>query len=164
MKKLLILLCLAFSISASAIVDHFVAVDFGTKRHEALRSIKARFGEPNAEEDNSIVYYDKEWNGYRFTKIVFGFEQPSRGGYFNEARFFVAEPTRKAAVCQREALVTKLREKYSITHDYEENGNKFYKGGTSPEGIGFLFTVYTQKREGRWTTELRYGAFHKLKK
>ena len=60
MKKILILLCLAFSISASAIVDHFVAVDFGTERHEALRSIKARFGEPNAEEDNSIVYYDKE--------------------------------------------------------------------------------------------------------
>ena len=51
MKKLLILLCLAFSISASAIVDHFVAVDFGTERHEALRSIKARFGRPDASDD-----------------------------------------------------------------------------------------------------------------
>ena len=42
--------------------------------------------------------------------------------------------------------------------------DKFYKGGASPEGIGFLFTIYTQRREGRWMTELRFGAFHKIKK
>lgn len=162
MKRLLILFIVLLSLTANAEQDNFLMVDFGTSRTVAERMIRQRFGNPNAEDENSMTYYDVQLDSCVFSKVVFGFERKDYGGYYNQARFFITEPTRKKAVTHRERLAKRLSEYYPITHDYEENGNKFYKGGTSPEGIGFLFTIYTQKRDGQWSTELRYGAFHKL--
>lgn len=163
-RKILLGLFLCLSMSMWGADNEFVKIVFGTSRNEAVQMLKMQFGEPNATTDDAFIYYDMTVNGYKFSKIVFGFEPKQSGGYFNEARFFIVEPTRKLAVVDRDSLARLLGTHYGITYDFEENGNKFYKGGISPAGIGHLFTICTHRREGKWTTELRYGAFHKLKK
>ncbi|MFC2766816.1 MAG: hypothetical protein ACFN27_05640 [Prevotella sp.] len=162
MKKLLVSFLLLVVGVASAVENKFVSIDFGTSRHDALSIIKERFGEPNAVDGDNLVYYDLMINGYCFNKIIFGFEPKQGGDYFNEARFFIVAPSRPVAVADRDSLAYDLGKEYDITHDFEENGNKFYKGGVAPSGIGHLFTISTHRREGKWTTELRFGAFHRL--
>lgn len=165
MKYLLIMVAsLLITLQAGAADNKFVCVAFGTDKAVTLQTLKNTFGEPNSNENGSLVYYDQLWKGYRFSKIVFGFEDEAKGGYFNQARFFLVSDTRDSAVAEREKMAKELEEEYDLTYDFEEDGNKFYNGGTSPAGIGYLFTLYTTKREGKWTTELRFGAFHKLKK
>jgi hypothetical protein len=163
MRKFLFIAVLAFSLFANAKENNFVNLKFGTSRSEALQIIKAQFGEPDTIDGDNLIYREKSLNGYQFNKIVFGFEPEGKGGYFNQARFFITKPTRKLAVQQRDSLAKYMETDYGVSCDYEENGNKFYKGGIAPTGIGFLFTICTQRREGHWTTELRYGAFHQLK-
>lgn len=162
MKKLLVSFLLLVVGVASAVENKFVSIDFGTSRHDALSIIKERFGEPNAIDGDNLVYYDLMINGYCFNKIIFGFEPKQGGDYFNEARFFLVAPSRPMAIADRDSLARDLAKKYDMTHDFEENGNKFYKGGVAPSGIGYLFTLSTHRREGKWTTELRFGAFHRL--
>ena len=164
MRKLLVLFCWFTVVAAHAVGNEFVSVDFGTSRHDALSIFKARFGEPNAIDGDNLVYYNLTINGYYFNKIVFGFEPKQTGDYFNEARFFMVASSRPGAVADRDTLACDLGRKYSMTYDFEENGNKFYKGGVAPSGIGHLFTLSTHLREGKWTTELRFGAFHRLTK
>lgn len=164
MRKALILLLVFACSLAEAHNDKFLNVDFGTSRNEALQQIEQHFGNPNATDGDNLIYYDLDINGYRFSKIIFGFEPKQSGGYFNEARFFIEKDTRRHAVAVRDSLAKQLGRRYGITYDYEENGNKFYTGGVAPGGIGHLFTISTHRRNGKWTTELRYGAFHKLKK
>ena len=163
MKKLVLVSFLVIACTLHLSASQFVVVKFGTERSVALAKIAEVLGLPNATEEDAVIYFDKRINGYDFAKVVFGFEPKGKGNYLNEARFFILAPTRKKAVEQRDSLAHVLSERHSVTYDFEENGNKFYKGGVAPSGIGFLFTVYTQKRQGQWTTELRYGAFHKLK-
>lgn len=165
MTRLILYILLLISPAAvSAGGDRFVAIDFGTPRTETVSTLRTLLGEPREQTSDALTYRDVTLGGCTFSRAVFGFEEETRGGYFNEVRLFITAPSRRAAVEKREMLVRSLKDRYPITADYEENGNKFYKGGTSPTGIGFLFTVYTQRRGGVWTTELRYGAFHKLKR
>lgn len=161
-----ILLPLALMMTGGvAWADGFVPVRFGVSHTEAMDSLAKLWGVPEQTTVQSAIYINKVYRGIAFDRIVVGFEDEARGGYFNQIRFFVARHVRRQAVAVRDSLARVLSTEYGqgITHDYEENGNKFYKGGTSPEGIGFLFTIYTQRRQGQWMTELRYGAFHKLK-
>ncbi len=162
MRKLLVLFCWFTVVAAHAVGNEFVGVDFGTSRHDALSIFKARYGEPNAIDGDNLIYYDLTINGYYFNRIIFGFEPKQTGDYFNEARFFMVAPSRPGAVADRDSLASDLSKKYSMAYDFEENGNKFYKGGVAPSGIGHLFTLSTHLRGGQWTTELRFGAFHRL--
>lgn len=163
MRKILFIASLIFPLLVNAKGKEFVNLNFWTSRNEALQIIKVEYGKPDTIEGDNLIYKDKMLNGYKFSKIVFGFEPTISGGYFNQARFFITEPTRALAVRQRDSLARYLGTECGISYDYEENGNKFYKGGVAPSGIGFLFTICTNRREGKWTTELRYGAFHKQK-
>lgn len=145
--------------------ENFMPINFGVSRELAVSKFTELWGQPDENNQYNIVYSNVEYQGFLFNRVVIGFEDNAKDGYFNQARFFIARPVRKQAVVLRDSLSLYLSKElgYPITADYEENGNKFYKGGTSPEGIGFLFTIYTQRREGKWMTELRFGAFHKLK-
>lgn len=165
MRKILLSLFLlaALTIQAAGEDTDFVNVNFGTYYSEAMEAIRAKYGEPSLVEDNAVVYLDKDISGYTFSKIIFGFEKGTSGSYLNQARFFITKPTRHEAVANRDSLANQLMQNFGVTYDYEENGNKFYKGGVSPTGIGFLFTLSTARREGQWMTELRYGAFHRLR-
>lgn len=166
MKRILSLLLFAAFIYLPVSAGDFVPVAFGTAREKALDSFISLWGRPVQEDERSVTFLDKRQGGYLFNRIVVGFEDSDKGGYFNQIRFFIVCPTRQQAISRRDALSRTLGDiyKYGVTYDYEENGNKYYKGGISPKGIGFLFTIYTQRLRGKWTTELRYGAFHKLNK
>lgn len=168
MKIIKILLSFIFCVLplTEALGEGFVTIDFGTSKKEATEHFITMWGQPDIVNDEAIVFLNKDYRGFRFNKIIIGFENKSDDHHFNQARFFIARHTRHHAVVQRDSIARIMAHKYGygISTDYEENGNKFYKGGTSPEGIGFLFTIYTQRREGRWMTELRFGAFHKIKK
>lgn len=166
MRKFVFTLLLTGLILGQAMAADFLPVRFGLPKVEAISAFTQLWGCPVETTENAITFYNVELDGFCFNRVVLGFEDATHGGYFNQARLFITRPVRRQAVIQRDSLARTLSTQYGygITRDYEENGNKFYKGGTSPEGIGFLFTIYTQRRQGQWSTELRYGAFHKLKR
>lgn len=165
-KKNVFTLVLTMLMLGQAVAADFLPVRFGQPKKDAVSAFTQLWGCPVETTENTVTFYNVELDGFCFDRVVLGFEEVAHGGYFNQARLFITRPVRRQAVVLRDSLARTLSTQYGygITRDYEENGNKFYKGGVSPEGIGFLFTIYTQRRQGLWSTELRYGAFHKLKR
>lgn len=166
MRRFVFTLLLTLMTLSQTMATDFLPVKFGLPRSEVVSVFTQLWGCPVETTESAVTFYNVELDGFCFDRAVLGFEAGAHGDYFNQARLFITRPVRRQAVVQRDSLARTLSTQYGygITRDYEENGNKFYKGGTSPEGIGFLFTIYTQRRQGQWSTELRYGAFHKLKR
>lgn len=97
--------------------------------------------------------------GLKFQDVVFNFQKNQEGETFlNEARLTIKSSTRTQAQRWVEMIAQKLKEKYpGMTWDLEDDGTKFYKGGTSPVNNSYLFTVYMYRFQGQYLAVLRYG-------
>ena len=155
MKKVLaVMLCLICSMAVSAqSVETVGTVELGSAYEEALKAIKAEFGEPVSASESEVVYANKKFRGFSFDEVKFRF----KNGQFNEARFYSKVGSRGEAQRKMENIAQTMRTKYELSRDVEENMTWFYKGGRSPLGIGHLFTIYTYRRQGAYGVELRFG-------
>ena len=167
MKKVLaVMLCLISSMAVSAqSVETVGTVELGSAYEEALKAIKAEFGEPVSSflmllssiifsaSESEVVYANKKFRGFSFDEVKFRF----KNGQFNEARFYSKVGSRGEAQRKMENIAQTMRTKYELSRDVEEDMTWFYKGGRSPLGIGHLFTIYTYRRQGAYGVELRFG-------
>lgn len=155
MKKVFaVMLCLISSMAMSAqSVETVGTVELGSAYEEALKAIKAEFGEPVSASESEVVYANKKFRGFSFDEVKFRF----KNGQFNEARFYSKVGSRGEAQRKMENIAQTMRTKYELSRDVEEDMTWFYKGGRSPLGIGHLFTIYTYRRQGAYGVELRFG-------
>ena len=154
MKKLFVLMCLVFSLGASAQnVESVGTVELGSSYEVALAAIKAEFGDPQSVSDDEVILGPKKFRGFSFDEVKFRF----KNGKFNEARFYQKVGSKAEAQKKMENIAQTMRTKYELSRDVEEDLTWFYKGGRSPLGIGHLFTIYTYRKQGAYGVELRYG-------
>ncbi|MBR6455964.1 MAG: hypothetical protein IKS72_03410 [Prevotella sp.] len=154
MKKVLLMMCLAFSLGASAQnVESVGTVELGSSYEEALAAIKAEFGDPQSVTEDEVILGPKKFRGFSFDEMKFRF----KNGKFNEARFYSKVGSKAEAQKKMENIAQTMRTKYELSRDVEEDLTWFYKGGRSPLGIGHLFTIYTYRKQGAYGVELRYG-------
>ena len=69
------------------------------------------------------------------------------------------QKNKRMATAKMSAIAKVMEKDYSMSMDYEDDGNLFYAGGTSPLGYGRLFTIFISPRNGVWTTQMRFGPF-----
>ncbi len=130
------------------------SVCLGIEYKAALSAIRSEFGEPVFVNENEVEYKNIIYRGFKFDTVVFKF----KASKFNEARFFIKTSNKHRADKNVESLSRELKKDYLLSKDFDDN-SYFYKGGLSPMGIGPLFTISAAKRQGIWSTELRYGPF-----
>lgn len=161
MKKniLLAALIIISLVGNAATKADFSGVEFGVNYAEASQQLETLFGIPTATSPTQIAYKNKEHLGLTFNDVVFNFQKNSEGKTFlNEARLTRKAATKAEARQQVEEMAKRMSEKYPGTSwDLEENGNKFYKGGTSPVNNSYLFTIYMYRSNGQYLAVLRYG-------
>ena len=130
-------------------------VELGRPYAEAVEEIKGEFGEPAEAGETVVRYKDRSYKGVHFAEVAFVF----RDGRLSEAKFSCKPEPRQAAVRRMASIVKAWEGDYTITEDVEDGGTPFYKGGSSPVGIGPLFTIYSMPGGGGQSASLRYGPF-----
>ena len=159
------LFVLLFSLAVNAKGDTGVAnVDFGTSYDMAITKLKQTFGEPAMSDSAKVVFMNRLYDGDRYDKVEFYFEQEKGDCVFNQARFYIFCTNKNVARQRLKFLSKVMGKKYEISYDEEDGGDVFYKGGTSPLGYGKLFTIFTSPMDGRWTAQLRFGPFKNVKR
>ena len=161
MKKAFLALALMVSLSMSAQTSTTVeGATFGASYEDTEVALKSNYGEPSSKSETSLVYLNKNFEGFTANRVEFGFQQSNGASKLNQARFYFFCANKAAAVAKMKALAKKLGTKYPVSYDEEDGGMAFYKGGRSPLGIGSLFTIFVSPYQGKWTCQVRYGSFH----
>ena len=155
MKKVLFILSMMGALCANAQrVENVGTITLGLPYEDAIKAMKAEFGEPISISTDEVIYGKKNYQGFSFDEVKFRF----KNGKFNEARFFSKTGPKAAAQKKMEDIAKVIGQKYSLSRDFEEDSNSwFYKGGTAPVGVSHLFTICTFPRQGTYGVELRYG-------
>ena len=160
MKKLLIALAMFTSLSASAKQDADVlGVAFGSTCEETVQKLSKDYGTPKTQSADKLVYLNEMFEGFKADRVELGFQEVQGTTKLNQARFYFACPSKAAAIAKMKSLAKKMETRYSVSYDEEDGGTAFYKGGSSPLGIGSLFTIFVSPYQGKWTCQLRYGKF-----
>ncbi|MGI6243036.1 MAG: hypothetical protein ACOYJK_05830 [Prevotella sp.] len=153
MKKFVLGLCLMFAITSNA--QGIGNVRFGTAYDEAMACIKAILGTPIAADASVVTYKDVSFKGFKWSEITFTF----KNGRLAEARCYMNQRSKRAASSKVTDIAKVMAKDHVMSMDFEDDGNKFYAGGKSPEGFGHLFTIFISPRNGVWTTQMRFGPF-----
>ncbi|MCO6025163.1 hypothetical protein NG821_04800 [Prevotella cerevisiae] len=140
----------------SGVENHII---FGSSFIDALHDFQQLWGPPESRDSVSVLYVNKTFQGIKFDKIELGFQRVDSLGLFNQARFYRTCPNKIQAIRQMKTLADRLGEIYPVSYDEEEDGTPFYKGGCAPTGMDDLFTIFVAPCKGKWTCQLRYGAF-----
>lgn len=153
MRKILMTLCLMFATLAQA--QDLKTLKFGTIFDDAIINIKSSLGEPTTSNTNLVVYQNVHYRGFKWDKITFKFAQRK----LCEVRCYMNKKNKQQALTQLFAIAKTMKKDYSITMDYEDDGDVFYSGGVSPMGFGHLFTIFVSPYNSIWTAQMRFGPF-----
>lgn len=153
MRKILMALCLMFATLAQA--QDLKTLKFGTIFDDAIINIKSSLGEPTTSNTNLVVYQNVHYRGFKWDKITFKFAQRK----LCEVRCYMNKKNKQQALTQLSAIAKTMKKDYSITMDYEDDGDVFYSGGVSPMGFGHLFTIFVSPCNSIWTAQMRFGPF-----
>ena len=154
-----VLLALALMVSMAMHAETIVGATFGATYDETVAALKGSYGEPSSKTENSLVYLNKTFEGFTANHVEMGFQQLGETTKFNQARFYFFCANKAAAVAKMKTIAKKMGEKYTVSYDEEDEGVAFYKGGRSPLGMGSLFTIFVSPYQGKWTCQVRFGAF-----
>lgn len=152
-KALLLWLCLLFA--SQGFAQGIGNIRFGASYADAVARINETFGTPVQTSNDEVVYANTSFEGFRWNCVVFRFHE----GRLCEARFFLDHKSKGKAKAELESIAKSLGKKHVMSHDYEEDGSRFYVGGQSPMGIGRLFMLFVAPRNGQWSDQLRFGPF-----
>lgn len=128
---------------------------FGSTFLDTESVVKAELGEPLNCDSVMINYEDVLLYGMKWNKVDFNFTN----GKLAEVRCYLYNSNKNGASKQLIRIAKQMEALFPMTRDYEEDGCLFYTGGTSPEGIGHLFTLFISPQNGTWSTQLRFGPF-----
>ena len=166
MKKLISIFLFLFPMLVNAQSDKITEV-CGVKLGSSLTSAKAilneRFGEPFNETDNSLTYTFESYGGVDFHFLSFEFTKNGSRTYLNEVSLFSIHETKAEAEEHREQIAEAVKRNYSLSQDTDSDGNRRYRGGTSPLNSGkhgFVIKVFKNNNEKYpWTSKLGYGPY-----
>lgn len=152
-KVFLVGLC--FLVAPSVYGQGIGNVMFGASYEDAIVRIVDNFGTPTQATEDEVTYSDAWFEGFLWNRVYFKFKE----GRLCEARFYRNHKTKLGAKTELKSIAEKFGAKHELSIDYEEDGNNFYAGGTSPVGIGRLFTIFMAPYKGQWSDQVRFGPF-----
>lgn len=169
MTKIFIAIAFACILSLFARAKNDAGIEgvaFGSNYETTLAGIRSTFGTPIQANKQQIVYKDMTFKGLKFEKAIFKFQTDSLGNtYFSEARFTSSPTNKRSALKDIEVLAKTMDKDYpGVTIDWEDESTPFYKGGMSPLGNSYLFTVCIYPVNNGYTTVLRYGPLPYVKR
>lgn len=142
-RYLMILLVLAFALNAIAQTS-IAGVSFGSTYSEASKILQEKFGKPDTEEKDQLIFVGKGYGGFYFDLLIFGFQYGDGRSYLNKCIFLKAFKTSSEAKEFREIFAQKLGKDYTLNEYVGNNKFKGYKGGSDPtddESFGFFLDV-----------------------
>jgi hypothetical protein len=114
------------------LIKEICNVPFGISIENGRRILKQKFGDPDYEEENRVVYFNISYAGFNFDTIMFKFQSDGYYSYFNNCLMVIGSKTKKDAAETMESLYNKMSQKYIISEGKDTNGNKYYFGGVGP--------------------------------
>lgn len=152
------------------IIKEICNVPFGTSIENAHRILTNKYGKPDSETHNAIIYLRQYYAGFFFDSIVFSFQSDGTNTYFNDCKMIIGKKTRKAANEAMESLYTILSEKYISEEKVNKDGEKYYSGALSPTGdnVGYRIIIMDSSKSELtgnqpYQTILWYGAYDYIK-
>lgn len=162
-RYLIIFFMFAFVLRANAQTS-IAGVAFGSGYKEAVTILKDKFGEPDTEEKDKIIFVDKGYGGFNFDLLTFGFQYGEGKSYFNRCIFLKVLKTQSEAKKFRNLLAQKLEIDYSLDEYISDNKFKGYEGGVDPtndESYGFCIDVISPTCEVNfYGVRLYYGPYN----
>lgn len=152
-------------------VKEICGIPFGTSIEEAEKMLENKYGYSEYNPDKLVITYkNKYYAGVLFDTIHFLFESDGVHSYMNGCTFILNVETLRDAEKKRDMLHDKLKEKYTMVSDKDDNGNTFYIGGYAPTGDGLAFIIDIVKYEKRlarlyypYAARLMYGRYQYVK-
>lgn len=130
-------------------------IKLGGSYKEIITATQSDFGSPSAADSVSVNYKGVTLFGIKWDDVKLRFDR----GVLTEVRCYSMQKSKKLSLSKLAQVASNMEATYPITRDYEEDGSLFYTGGTSPEGIGHLFTIFVAPMQGAWSTQIRFGPF-----
>lgn len=138
-------------------------VKFGSNFRTAKKKLEMKFGSERAYGDNELMLFaDKNYGGIEFDFIEFTFQNNGEKAYLNRVAFRINAKDLKDAKLKRDNLCERLKEKYKIVDDIDDNNNKYYLGGTSPtDNDEFGFCIGCEYDDAKtWYAYILYGPYN----
>lgn len=152
------------------IIREICNVPFGTSIENAHRILTNKYGKPDSESQNSIIYLKKYYAGFFFDSICFSFQSDGTYTYFNDCKMIIGKKNKKAAIETMESLYAVLSEKYISEEKIKDSGDKYYAGAFSPDGeyVGYRIIIMNLSKNELtgnqpYQTILWYGPYEYIK-
>lgn len=163
MKKLISFIAMIVTSIVAVAQNSIAGVAFGSSYIQAAKILKDKFGVPDTEERERIVFVDKKYGGFNFDLVTFGFQYGEGKSYFNRCIFIKTFKTSSEAKDFRDLFAQKLRRDYSLNEFISDNKFKGYEGGVDPtngEPYGFSLDIVSPTREVNfYGVRLYYGPY-----
>ena len=135
-------------------------VVFGSDYDFSKTQLENKFGDSYFADENDIIYKGKEYAGFYFSTILFGFQRTLNESYFNKCIFVIECSSVQEAKTTRDYLKNKFEKKYGELDTYKDTkGFLYYQGGESPlnsDYYGFCIDVFKYDR-GVYAARITYG-------
>lgn len=152
-------------------VKEICGIPFGTPKDEAEKMLENKYGYSEYSGDKMVISYKhKSYAGIMFDTIYFLFESDGVHSYMNGCVFILEAETLRDAEKKRDMLYEKLKEKYFMLSEKDDNNNTYYVGGYAPIGEGCAFVIDILKHEKKlarlytpYAARLMYGRYEYVK-
>ncbi len=138
-------------------------VVFGSDYDFSKTQLENKFGDSYFADENDIIYKGKEYAGFYFSTILFGFQRTLNESYFNKCIFVIECSSVQEAKTTRDYLKNKFEKKYGELDTYKDTkGFLYYQGGESPlnsDYYGFCIDVFKYDR-GVYAARITYGPYN----
>ena len=167
MKRLILFLVFMLALNANAQTS-VAGVDFGLDYETAKLILENRFGKCDYESDvNTLVFTNKEYAGFYFEGLIFGFQRTADKSYMNRCIMFNYFKTVHDAIVRRDVLKKVISKKYVLDSFKDEDGFIYYRGGVNPldeNKYGFLIDVFklNNPNENKYGVRIYYGPYNYL--
>lgn len=166
-RKILLSLVFSFlalcSFAQDEVCREICGAKFGDSYTNVKNILERKFGEPNSWDIDKtcITYRGVSYGGIYFSTVLFKFQYSSSGfSYFNRCIMASENKTAKEAISKRDAIKSVLAKKYKMTEDIDDDGFKYYHGGTSPQQEDYFgFCIDVIKLDDGYAARLDYGPY-----
>lgn len=150
-------------------IKEICGIPFGSSYEKVKEVLYNKYGTPSIFSDKTkISYENKSYAGISFDNIIFLFQSDGYKSYLNGCVFILEATSLAKAKEKRELLYEKLRWKYNMKEDVDDDGIKYYYGGYSPipyDGFGFAIDIikYNNRSSIPYAARLMYGRYNYVK-
>lgn len=165
MKKFFLCMMCLFALCgyAQKVCTGVCGVKFGDSYYNVGSILRNKFGMPDDHNKNEIVYYNKEYAGFHFDRIMFRFQYDTQGNsYLNKCIMGADSKTSSGATDMAYYFAYKLLSSYDMEKGVKVNGFDSYTGGVDPtnrsnNGVAVGIVIYD---DGYYGVGIHYGPYN----